>query len=116
MERIVESLTTGVFEKTATVAIDNDKLDIAEDPHGLYKDFIRSEMKQAASDQRDYIKSKAKLFGTKKLPPDSSNSNRSWTISLQLWQPIQRKHEPSKLPAPYSTLSIINAPSQPGKP
>ena len=43
MEGIVESLTTGVFEKTATVAIDNNKLDIAEDPHGLYKDFIRSE-------------------------------------------------------------------------
>ena len=56
MERIVERLTTGVFDKAVTVATDKDKLDIAEDPHGLYK--------QAASDQRDYIKSKAKLLGT----------------------------------------------------
>lgn len=58
MERIMESLTTGVFKKTAAVAIDNDKL------NGLCKDFIKSEMKQTASDRGDYIKSKAKLLGT----------------------------------------------------
>ena len=30
MERIVERLTTGVFDKAVTVAIDKDKLDIAK--------------------------------------------------------------------------------------
>ena len=81
MERIVESLTT---EKTATVAIDNDKLDIAEDPHGLYKDFIRSEMKQVASDQRDYIKSKVKLLGTIKSMTSKELEDKIATRFIQL--------------------------------
>ena len=91
MERIVESLTTGVFEKTATVAIDNDKLDIAEDPHGLYKDFIRSEMKQAASDQRDYIKSKAKLLGTIKSMTSKELEDKIATRFIQLQSELDDK-------------------------
>ena len=91
MERIVESLITGVFEKTATVAIDNDKLDIAKDPHGLFKDFTRSEMKQAASDQRDYIKSNAKLLWTIKSMTSKELEDKIATRFIQLQSELDDK-------------------------
>ena len=84
----MESLTT---EKTATVAIDNDKLDIAEDPQGLYKNFIRLEMKQVASDQRDYIKSKIKLLGTIKSMTSKELEDKIATRFIQLQSELDDK-------------------------
>ena len=116
MERIVESLTTGVFEKIATVAIDNDKLDIAEDPHGPYKDFIRSEMKQAASDQRDYIKSKAKLLGTVKSMTSKELEDKIATRFIQLQSELDDKlaimatdtEEARTIKAAYTLSNVID--------
>ena len=80
----MESLTTGVFEETAAVAIDNDKLDILVGLHGLCKDFIKSEMKQTASDRGDYIKSKAKLLGTIKSMTSKKFEYKIATRFIQL--------------------------------
>ena len=107
MERIVESLTTGVSEKTATVVIDNDKLDIAEDPHGLYKDFIRSEIKQAASDQRDYIKSKAKLLGTIKSMTSKELEDKIATRFIQLQSELDDKLART-IKAAYTLSNVID--------
>ena len=116
MERIVESLTTGVSEKTATVVIDNDKLDIAEDPHGLYKDFIRSEIKQAASDQRDYIKSKAKLLGTIKSMTSKELEDKIATRFIQLQSELDDRlaimatdtEEARTIKAAYTLSNVID--------
>ena len=116
MERIVESLTTGVSEKTATVVIDNDKLDIAEDPHGFYKDFIRSEIKQAASDQRDYIKSKAKLLGTIKSMTSKELEDKIATRFIQLQSELDDKlaimaadtEEARTIKAVYTLSNVID--------
>ena len=113
MERIAESLTT---EKTATVAIDNDKLDIAEDPHGLYKDFIRSEMKQVASDQRDYIKSKVKLLGTIKSMTSKELEDKIATRFIQLQSELDGKlaiiatdtEEARTIKAAYTLSNVID--------
>ena len=116
MERIADSLTTGVFKNTATVAIYNDKLDIAEGPHGLYKDFIRSEMKQAASDQRDYIKSKAKLLGTIKSMTSKELEDKIATRFIQLQSELDDKlaimatdtEEARTIKAAYTLSNVID--------
>ena len=61
MSKIVKLLTTGHFLENVETAIDNDKLGITADPHGLYKEAIPNEIRQAVQDDRYYIKSKQKL-------------------------------------------------------
>ena len=58
MSKIIKILTTGHSKENVEIAIDNDKLGTTADPHGIYKDAITNEIRQAAQDQRDYIKSK----------------------------------------------------------
>ena len=58
MPKIVKILTTGHSEEIVEIAIDNDKLGTTADLYGIYKDAITNELRQAAQDHRDYIKSK----------------------------------------------------------
>ena len=58
MSKIVKILTTGHSEEIVEIAIDNDKLGTTADLYGIYKDAITNELRQAAQDHRDYIKSK----------------------------------------------------------
>ena len=63
LSRIVKILSTGEFEKKVMIQVDDTKLGDKEDPHGLYREFVRDEVRQAAQDSRDYEKSKDKLVG-----------------------------------------------------
>ena len=63
LSRIVKILSTGEFEKKVIVQVDDSKFGDKEDPYGLYREFVRDEVRQAAQDFRDYEKSKDKLVG-----------------------------------------------------
>ena len=63
LSRTVKILSTGVSERKVMVQVDDTKLGDKEDPYGLYSEFVRDEVRQAARDFRDHEKSKDKLVG-----------------------------------------------------
>ena len=63
LSRTVTILSTGVSERKVMVQVDDTKLGDKEDPYGLYSEFVRDEVRQAAQDFRDHEKSKDKLVG-----------------------------------------------------
>ena len=63
LSRIAKILSTGEYKKKIIVQVDNSKLSDEEDPYGLYREFVRDEVRQAAQDFCDYEKSRDKLVG-----------------------------------------------------
>ena len=61
--RISKIFTSGTFELKIVPLIDNSKLGETADPHNIYRDCIRDELRIAASEAREYEKSKEKLVG-----------------------------------------------------
>ena len=76
MSKFVRILTTGHFEENVEIVIENDKLGTTADLHGIYKDAITNESRQAAQDHRDYRKSREKLTG---IPRSFTRILRSMT-------------------------------------
>ena len=48
LSRVVKILSTGEFEKKVIVQVDDSKFGDKEDPYGLYREFVRDEVRQAA--------------------------------------------------------------------
>ena len=62
VSKIVKLLITGHFEENIEVLTDNDKLGTTAHPHGIYKDAITKEIRQAAQDNRNSINQKINLL------------------------------------------------------
>ena len=61
---IVESLHSGAFDSLVLPIADETKLGAIADPHGFYRDHMKSEYKEAADFHKAYIRSKTRLLLT----------------------------------------------------